>query len=105
MPDSKKYIFPERCPSCGSKTVKDFNESTKKYDAVRRCPNEDFKCEKIIITSTSEVYGTAIYVPLDENHPLQAQSPYSATKIAADRLSESFRKSYELPVIIVRPFN
>ena len=47
LPDSKKYIFPERCPSCGSKTVKDFNESTKKYDAVRRCPNEDFKCEKI----------------------------------------------------------
>ena len=44
---SKKYIFPKRCPSCGSKTVKDFNKSTKKYDAVRRCPNEDFKCEKI----------------------------------------------------------
>ena len=43
----KKYFFPERCPSCGSKTVKDFNESTKKYDAIRRCPNEDFKCEKI----------------------------------------------------------
>jgi len=46
-PNSVKYIFPEKCPSCGSKTVKDFNESTKKYDAVRRCPNEDFKCEKI----------------------------------------------------------
>ena len=45
--NSAKYIFPEKCPSCGSKTVKDFNESTKKYDAVRRCPNEDFKCEKI----------------------------------------------------------
>ncbi len=45
--ESKKYIFPERCPSCGSKTVKDFNELSKKYDAVRRCPNDDFKCEKI----------------------------------------------------------
>ena len=45
--NSEKYIFPKRCPSCGSKTIKDFNKSTKKYDAVRRCPNEDFKCEKI----------------------------------------------------------
>ena len=45
--NSKKYIFPERCPSCGLKTVKDFNESTKKYDAIRRCLNENFKCEKI----------------------------------------------------------
>ncbi len=49
--NSKKYIFPERCPSCGSKTVKDFNEITKKFDAVRRCANEDFKCEKIAIES------------------------------------------------------
>ena len=45
--NAKKFIFPKRCPSCGSKTVKDFNEATKKYDAIRRCPNEDFKCEKI----------------------------------------------------------
>ena len=66
---------------------------------------KDFGCEKILTTSTSEIYGTALYVPIDEKHPLQAQSPYSATKIAADRLSESFRKSYELPMIIVRPFN
>ena len=66
---------------------------------------KDFGCEKILTTSTSEIYGTALYVPIDEIHPLQAQSPYSATKIAADRLSESFRKSYELPEIIVRPFN
>jgi len=49
--NSKKYIFPERCPSCGSKTLKDFNEITKKFDAVRRCANEDFKCEKIAIES------------------------------------------------------
>ena len=66
---------------------------------------KDFGCEKILTTSTSEIYGTALYVPIDEKHPLQAQSPYSATKIAADRLSESFRNSFELPVIIVRPFN
>ena len=66
---------------------------------------KDFGCEKILTTSTSEIYGTALYVPIDEKHPLQAQSPYSATKIGADRLSESFHKSYELPVIIVRPFN
>ena len=60
---------------------------------------------RVLITSTSEVYGTAQYVPIDENHPLQAQSPYSATKIAADRLAESFYRSFELPVTIVRPFN
>jgi dTDP-glucose 4,6-dehydratase len=61
--------------------------------------------EKILVTSTSEVYGTARYVPIDEDHPLQAQSPYSATKIAADRLAESFHRSFGLPVVIVRPFN
>lgn len=61
--------------------------------------------KKIIITSTSEVYGTARYVPIDEEHPLQAQSPYSATKIAADRLAESFYRSFKLPVVIARPFN
>ena len=65
----------------------------------------DLKIEKTIITSTSEVYGTAQYVPIDENHPYQGQSPYSATKIGADRLAESFFKSFELPVTIVRPFN
>jgi len=59
----------------------------------------------VLVTSTSEVYGTAQYVPMDEKHPLQAQSPYSATKIAADRLAESFHRSFELPVTIVRPFN
>lgn len=62
-------------------------------------------CQKIIHTSTSEVYGTARYVPIDENHPRQAQSPYSATKIAADALAESFYRSFNLPIVIVRPFN
>ena len=66
---------------------------------------KDKKCRKILITSTSEVYGTAQYVPIDEKHPFQGQSPYSATKIAADRLAESFYRSFNLPVCIVRPFN
>lgn len=61
--------------------------------------------EKIIVTSTSETYGTAQYVPIDENHPMVGQSPYSATKIAADQLSISYSKSFDLPVKIVRPFN
>lgn len=61
--------------------------------------------QKILITSTSEVYGTARYVPIDENHPRQGQSPYSATKIGADALAESFYRSFKLPVVIVRPFN
>ncbi|NFG76021.1 NAD-dependent epimerase/dehydratase family protein, partial [Clostridium botulinum] len=56
-------------------------------------------------TSTSEVYGTAKYVPIDENHPFQGQSPYSATKIGADRIAESFYRSFDLPLTIVRPFN
>ena len=61
--------------------------------------------ERVLITSTSEVYGTAKYVPMDEHHPFQGQSPYSATKIGADRLGESFYRSFGLPVSIVRPFN
>lgn len=61
--------------------------------------------ERVLITSTSEVYGTAQYVPMDERHPFQGQSPYSATKIGADRLAESFYRSFNLPVTIVRPFN
>jgi NAD dependent epimerase/dehydratase len=60
---------------------------------------------RLIHTSTSEVYGTAKYVPIDESHPLQPQSPYSATKIAADALAMSFYYSYNLPLTIVRPFN
>ena len=61
--------------------------------------------DKVLITSTSEVYGSAKYVPIDESHPFQGQSPYSATKIGADRLAESFYRSFSLPVSIVRPFN
>jgi NAD dependent epimerase/dehydratase len=60
---------------------------------------------RIVLTSTSEVYGTAQYVPIDEKHPLQAQSPYAATKIAADALGLSFHRAFGLPVIVVRPFN
>ena len=65
----------------------------------------DIGLERVLITSTSEVYGTAKYVPIDEKHPYQGQSPYSATKIGADRLAESFYRSFNLPVTIVRPFN
>ncbi len=60
---------------------------------------------RVLVTSTSEVYGTAQYVPIDELHPFQGQSPYSATKIGADRLAESFYRSFEMPITIVRPFN
>jgi NAD dependent epimerase/dehydratase len=63
------------------------------------------KTERILVTSTSEVYGTARYVPIDESHPYQGQSPYSATKIGADRMAESYFRSFDLPVTIVRPFN
>lgn len=66
---------------------------------------KDFNIEKILVTSTSEVYGTALYVPIDEKHPRQGQSPYSATKIGADAIAESFHKSFNLPITIVRPFN
>ena len=65
----------------------------------------DFSTKRVFMTSTSEVYGTAQYVPIDENHPYQGQSPYSATKIGADRLAESFYRSFQTPVTIVRPFN
>jgi NAD dependent epimerase/dehydratase len=61
--------------------------------------------EKVIHVSTSEVYGTALYVPIDEKHPLQGQSPYSASKIGADMIAESFYRSFKLPVAIARPFN
>jgi len=61
--------------------------------------------EMLLHTSTSEVYGTAQYVPIDEGHPLQGQSPYSASKIGADKMAEAFHKSFELPVVTVRPFN
>lgn len=60
---------------------------------------------KIVVTSTSETYGTAIYTPIDEKHPMQGQSPYSATKIGADKIAESYFLSFNLPVCIFRPFN
>lgn len=66
---------------------------------------KDLGIRRVLVTSTSEVYGTAQYVPIDEKHPYQGQSPYSATKIGADRLAESFFRSFNLPVTIVRPFN
>jgi nucleoside-diphosphate-sugar epimerase len=65
----------------------------------------ELEVPRTVITSTSEVYGTARYTPIDEAHPLQAQSPYSASKIAADKLAESYHLSFALPVVTVRPFN
>jgi nucleoside-diphosphate-sugar epimerase len=64
-----------------------------------------FGIDKMVHTSTSETYGTAQYVPIDEKHPLQGQSPYSASKIGADKLAESFYRSFNLPVTTIRPFN
>ena len=65
----------------------------------------DLGTGKVIVTSTSEVYGTARYAPIDEKHPLQGQSPYSASKIGADKIAESFHLSFGLPVVTARPFN
>jgi dTDP-glucose 4,6-dehydratase len=65
----------------------------------------DAKVNRVVHTSTSEVYGTALRVPIDENHPLQGQSPYSASKIGADKIAESFFRSFDVPVVILRPFN
>ena len=66
---------------------------------------EIIKQKKIIITSTSEVYGSAKYIPIDEKHSLNAQSPYAASKIAADQISLSYFRSYGIPLTIIRPFN
>lgn len=65
----------------------------------------EFSVERVIHTSTSETYGTAIYAPIDEKHPLQGQSPYSASKIGADKIAESFYLSFNTPVVTLRPFN
>lgn len=65
----------------------------------------DYEVEKIVHTSTSETYGTALYVPIDEKHPLQGQSPYSASKIGADMMAESFYRSFNMPIATIRPFN
>jgi len=67
--------------------------------------SREFGVERVVHTSTSEAYGTAQYVPIDEAHPLQGQSPYSASKIAADKLAEAFYLSFDVPVVTVRPFN
>lgn len=69
-------------------------------EAARLCD-----VRRIVCTSTSEVYGTAQYVPIDESHPLQAQSPYSASKIAADQMALSFHRTFGTPVMVLRPFN
>jgi UDP-glucose 4-epimerase len=69
-------------------------------EAARACPGT-----KVVCVSTSEVYGSACYTPIDEQHPLQAQSPYAATKIGAEKLAQSYGLSFELPVVVVRPFN
>ena len=66
---------------------------------------KDLNIERVLVTSTSEVYGTAQYIPIDENHPRQPQSPYSASKIGADCIADSFYRSFNLPLTIVRPFN
>jgi NAD dependent epimerase/dehydratase len=65
----------------------------------------EFEVARVVHTSTSEVYGTALHIPIDETHPLQGQSPYSASKIGADKLAESFYRSFDLPVVTLRPFN
>jgi nucleoside-diphosphate-sugar epimerase len=72
-------------------------------NVLQACRDE--RTPRIVHTSTSETYGTAQYVPIDEKHPLQGQSPYSASKIGADKMAESYYNSFELPVVIVRPFN
>src|SRR5208283_6186901 len=67
--------------------------------------SRDFDVGRVLVTSTSEVYGTAQYVPIDEKHPLQGQSPYSASKIASDCIALSFQYSFDVPVVVARPFN
>ena len=73
------------------------------YNVLEAAKN--LNVEQVLVTSTSETYGTAQYIPIDENHPLVGQSPYSASKIGADQLAISYYKSFELPVKLVRPFN
>jgi NAD dependent epimerase/dehydratase len=73
------------------------------YNVLQACRERGV--DQVLVTSTSETYGTARYVPIDENHPVVGQSPYSATKIGADQLAISYHRSFELPVKIVRPFN
>lgn len=72
-------------------------------NVLEACRNHDV--QKIVHTSTSETYGTALYVPIDEKHPMQGQSPYSASKIGADKMAESFYRSFNMPIATIRPFN
>jgi nucleoside-diphosphate-sugar epimerase len=72
-------------------------------NVLQACRDE--RITRLVHTSTSETYGTALYVPIDEKHPMQGQSPYSASKIGADKMAESYFNSFGLPVVIVRPFN
>jgi len=72
-------------------------------NVLQACRDEQIS--RLVHTSTSETYGTALYVPIDEKHPMQGQSPYSASKIGADKMAESYYNSFELPVVIARPFN
>lgn len=72
-------------------------------NVLQACRDEGIK--RLVHTSTSETYGTAQYIPIDEKHPMQGQSPYSASKIGADKMAESYYNSFELPVVIARPFN
>ncbi|GAA0758190.1 NAD-dependent 4,6-dehydratase LegB [Clostridium sartagoforme] len=72
-------------------------------NVLEACRTHDV--QKIIHTSTSETYGTALYVPIDEKHPMQGQSPYSASKIGADKMAESFYRSFNMPITTIRPFN
>lgn len=73
-------------------------------NVLEACRDEE-NIEKIVHTSTSETYGTALYVPIDEKHPMQGQSPYSASKIGADKMAESFYRSFNMPIATIRPFN
>lgn len=88
------YIAPASYVRTNIEGTVNILEAVKKYQNIR-----------MLHTSTSEVYGTANYTPIDESHPLQGQSPYSASKIAADKMVESYYKSFEMPVVTVRPFN
>jgi len=88
------YIAPDSYVDTNIKGTLNICQAAKEHGNIR-----------VIHTSTSEVYGTAQYVPIDEKHPLQPQSPYSATKIAADAMAMSFYNTFELPVTIARPFN
>ena len=89
------YIHPRQV------VMTNINSTLNVMMAAKECPN----VERIIHTSSSEVYGSAQYVPMDEKHPLDCQSPYAASKVGADKIAESFYKSFNIPVSIIRPFN